>query len=109
MKINKTQLQELIKEEVLRILKEDEENPESDLIDFKVPDWSLSYFIDGDSSGLEDDEIEKLDNFTEMVVAKYGNAFFILGDDEKDNLGFCPSNDIDNLGSNCHRIYINPD
>lgn len=109
MKINKNQLKEIIKKEVLRLIKEDKKNPKSDLVDFKVPDWAMSFLINGDSSGLEDIEIEKLNNFTEMVVKKYGNAFFMQSDDEKDNLGFCPSNDIDNLGSNCHRIYINPD
>lgn len=89
---------------------QDEEDPYGDLIDFSIPDWAGSYLINGDPSGLEDEDIEKVDRFVDRIVAKYGNANFIMPntDDEMD-LGFCHTNDIDNLGSDCIKLYIRPD
>lgn len=80
-----------------------------DLIEFDIPEWALSALINGDKSGLEDEDITKLNNFINQVVATYGNAIFMLGDiDGEDNLGFKHKNDIDNLGSNVYRLYIKP-
>lgn len=80
-----------------------------DLIDFTIPEWAMSSLINGDDSGLEDEDISKIDNFVKQVASEYGNANFMLGDIEgKDDLGFCRQNDIDNLGSNCYRLYIKP-
>ena len=79
------------------------------LIDFTIPEWAMSSLINGDDSGLEDEDISKIDNFVKQVASEYGNANFMLDDvDGKDNLGFCRQNDIDNLGSNCYRLYIKP-
>ena len=81
----------------------------SDLIDYTIPSWAISSLINGDDSGLNDEEIEKINNFTAKVVANHGNANFMLGDSEgDDNLGFCHFNDIDNLGDNCETLYIRP-
>jgi len=74
-------------------------------IPFVVPEWSLSYLINGDASGLEDEDIEKLEKFTRRVVNQYGNANF-SGGSEEDALGFRYKNDIDNLGSNVFEVYI---
>lgn len=88
-----------------RLIKENHEG----LVDYEVPEWALSSLINGDDSGLEDEDISKIDDFIEYVVEKHGNANFMLGDmDGEDNLGFKPNNDIDNLGSNVYRIYIKP-
>lgn len=79
------------------------------LLEFHIPEWALSSLINGDDSGLEDDDIRKLEAFTSRVVSKYGNANFMLGDIEgEDNLGFKHSNDIDNLGSNVYRLFLKP-
>ena len=86
-------------------IKENKDN----LIDYKIPAWAIASLINGDDSALNDEEIEKINKFTAKVVAEYGNAFFLLGDSEgDDNLGFCYSNDIDNMGSDCETLYINP-
>lgn len=88
----------------------DEEDPYADLIDYTIPDWAGSYLINGDSSGLEDEDIAKVDDFVNSVISQHGNANFMMpsNDDEMD-LGFCHSNDIDNLGSNCIKLFIRPD
>jgi hypothetical protein len=81
----------------------------NDLIEFDIPTWAVSALINADESGLSDEDQFKLDNFVQDVVNKYGNANFMLGDvDGKDDLGFQHSNDIDNLGSEVYRLYINP-
>lgn len=85
------------------------EKEENDLIEYEVPEWSLSALINGDYSGLSDEDENKLNNFTKQVSSEYGNANFILGDVEhKDNLGFKYKNDIDNLGGNVYVLYIKP-
>ena len=69
----------------------------------------MSALINGDYSGLEDEDEAKLNKFIADVVAAEGNANFMLDDvDEKDNLGFRHYNDVDNLGSNVYRVYIRP-
>lgn len=78
-----------------------------ELIDYTIPEWALSALINGDESGLNDEEQEKLDMFCKKVADEFGNASFMLGDDD-DDLGFKHSNDIDNLGSNCTTLYIKP-
>ena len=84
------------------------ENKEN-LVDFDVPEWAMSALINDDRSGLSDEDEAKLDEFINDVVKQYGNAHFMLGDiDGEDNLGFKQSNDIDNLGSNVYRVYIDP-
>lgn len=100
MKINelKNRINKLIREEI-----------ENDLIEYDIPSWAISALINGDNSGLSDEDEVKLNKFTSEVVSANGNANFILGDIEgADNLGFRHSNDIDNLGSDVYRLYIKP-
>jgi len=85
-----------------------DENKEN-LVDFDIPEWAMSALINDDRSGLSDEDEAKLDEFINDVANQYGNAHFLLGDiDGEDNLGFKHSNDIDNLGSDVYRVYINP-
>lgn len=79
------------------------------LIDFDIPTWAVPALINADESGLSDEDQVKLNAFVQDVVNKYGNANFMLGDIEgEDDLGFRHSNDIDNLGSDVYRLYLNP-
>lgn len=73
-------------------------------LEFTLPDWSLSALINGDYSGLNDEDIKKIEKFTSSVVENYGNAFFTVN--EVSNLGFLSCNDIDNLGANCTTAYL---
>lgn len=90
------------------MFKKDIKENKDDLISFNIPEWAASYLINGDASGLEDDDHKKVERFESKVAKKFGNAHFMLGDDEDMDLGFCYRNDIDNLGSNCMRLYIKP-
>jgi hypothetical protein len=98
----------IIKEEQSKKKKVIKENKE-DLIDFVVPKHYGSALINGDFSGLEDEDEEKIDDFISRVQSKYGNANFMQGDEEDDDLGFMSRSDIDNLGGNMMRIFIRPD
>jgi hypothetical protein len=93
----------------IKRIDENKINESNELLDFDIPEWALSSLINGDDSGLENDNIRKIEAFITRVTSEYGNANFILGDIEgEDNLGFKHSNDIDNLGSNVYRLYLRP-
>jgi hypothetical protein len=81
---------------------------EGELVEFIVPNWALSALINSDESGLTDEDREKLNAFVNDVVSQYGNANFMLPGEGEMELGFLRSNDIDNLGSDCSRLLINP-
>ncbi len=81
---------------------------DSDLVAYTIPDWAVSSLINGDDSGLEEHDIEKLEKFIEKTIAVYGNANFMLSDEEEFDLGFTRWNDIDNMGSDCSLLYLRP-
>ena len=67
-------------------------------IEFKIPEWALTYLINADSSNLTEDEVEKIDNFVQdnhIVVTACPN--------ETDGY-FSHTNDIDNLGSTVYDL-----
>jgi hypothetical protein len=86
------------------------QEPEYDdeLIEFDIPNWAISPLINGDESGLNDEEQERLDAFVQDVMSKYGNANFMLADENELDLGFLRSNDIDNLGGEASKLLIRP-
>lgn len=81
---------------------------DDNILEFTIPNWALSSLINGDDSGNEDEDIEKINAFTERIENKYGNAMFMLPDEEDMDLGFRYKNDIDNLGSDCSLLLLNP-
>lgn len=84
-----------------------DEEMDDNIYEYEVPSWALGALINGDYSGLSDEDEQKLNKFIDEVVSKVGNANFMLGDmDGDDNLGFRRSNDIDNLGSDVYRVYV---
>lgn len=86
-----------------------EDQSNDDLLEFTIPSWAMSTLINGDNSGNSDEDDQKINAFVNSIVGEYGNANFMLGDiDGKDDLGFCRSNNIDNLGSDCYRLYLRP-
>ena len=82
----------------------------SDLMEYIVPDWALGALINGDYSGLSEEDEQKLEAFTDKVVARHGNAHFMIhaGGENDGNMGFRHSNDVDNLGSDCYKVLIRP-
>jgi cell division protein FtsB len=86
-----------------------ETNESDNLLEFTIPNYALSSLINGDDSGLEDEDIEKIDKFVNRIVEKYGNANFMLPDEDEMDLGFKYRNDIDgNLGADCSLLYLMP-
>jgi hypothetical protein len=81
---------------------------DDELLEFEIPDWALPSLINGDDSGLENEDIEKLDKFVAETIKEYGNANFMLPSEDEMDLGFLYNNDIDNLGSNCSLLYLRP-
>ena len=79
-----------------------------ELHEFTVPNWALPALINGDFSGLTKSEKQMLNDFTDKVAADLGNAGFVLGDMEsgENDLGFKWRNSIDNVGSDCTRLYL---
>jgi hypothetical protein len=79
----------------------------NELVEYVVPTYYVSSLINGDDSGLEDEDIEKIDKFIQKVLNRDGNALFMLGDKSEES-DFSPYNDIDNLGSDVTTLYIRP-
>lgn len=75
------------------------------IVNFNVPEWTLSALINGDYSGLNDEDEEKVKNFVSQCMARYGSAMFTV-DMDKDQLGFLYRNDIDTLGADCYKITL---
>jgi hypothetical protein len=79
-----------------------------DLLEFTIPTWAMTSLINGDDSGLEDEDIEKVNDFVDRVVKKYGNANFMLGD-KSEETEFYYRNDIDgNMGGDVTTLYLRP-
>lgn len=77
-------------------------------IEFTIPTWALSALINGDESGLEEEDIEKLNKFVDETHKEYGNASFMLGDKSEDT-EFYYRNDIDGtLGGDVTTLYLIP-
>ena len=80
-----------------------------DWLEFIIPNWAGSALINGDYSGLDDEDEIKLNKFIQRVVEKYGNANFAMpSNDEELEVGFKPYNDVDNLGSDCMKLLLLP-
>lgn len=87
----------------------EEEAVEDDLYEFTIPEWAMSALINGDTSGLNDDDEKKLNRFIGNIISRYGNANFTLPKNEDLDLGFCRPNDIDGLGCNCQKLMLRTD
>ena len=77
-------------------------NKKYEIVEMIVPNWTLGALINGDMTGLTDDEYTQVDIFVNETVDAYGNGFFIF----KEEVGFCHRNDMDNLGSDCSKVMI---
>jgi len=84
-------------------------NQGSGNIEFIIPEWALCAIVNDDYTGLTEEETGKINKFLESLFKAYGNNnLFDRLDSTEDELGFCRSNDIDNLGTNCYRMYLKP-
>jgi hypothetical protein len=73
---------------------------------YLIPTWSLSYLINGDGSGLEDSDIEMVDNWINQTMKRnnYKSFTAVCPDDVDNEKGFYHSNDMHNLGDDCVNI-----
>ena len=69
---------------------------------YTVPSPYLSALINGDYSGLNDDDEREIDSFIERVVEEHGHALF-SGCTEA---GLMVSNDINNLFCDCSELTL---
>jgi len=82
------------------------EDTDSSTVDFTVPTWALSALIDGDYSGLTDEEERKVDHFIKRIEGRYGNAMFMSDNEDLDGDNTSRTNDIDDLYSSVAKVYI---
>lgn len=73
--------------------------PVKPFIECTVPEWSLSYLFNGDHSGIDDNEKDKIDVFVKGLPE--GGTFVL--DDESEPY-FYHDNDIDDMASNVYDI-----
>ena len=70
---------------------------------FNVGDYFAPAIINGDCSGLEDDESELLDAFLSCVKEDFGPGHWSCNDEERDFV-LC---DVTGLYSDCYRMIYN--
>lgn len=68
-------------------------------IECTVPDWSLSYLFNGDHSGIDDNEKEKIDVFVKGLPE---GGTFVLEDGSEPY--FYHDNDIDDMAGNVYDV-----
>ena len=73
-----------------------------DVYEYTIPSYYASAMVTGDVSGLEDEDIEALDAFTETVIATVGHAHPAKTIDA----GFVHYHDMNNGGADCVKIYF---
>ena len=68
-----------------------------EIVEYTLPAYWASALINGDVSGMEDDEIIQLDKFVDDVVIEHGHACFTIADDD-DEPSFTAYHDAKYLG-----------
>lgn len=73
-------------------------------LEFIVPSYSLCALINGDFSGLTEEEETQINKFIEETAQTYGSAFF--SPDVNSEEYFSWHNDIDSLGGIVCRVFL---
>jgi hypothetical protein len=76
------------------------------LIEYTIPTWAVGYLINDDADGLTDEEIQSVDKLVNNVYKEFGNASFMLGNDDESVFSY--SNDIDSSGTEVIKLFILP-
>lgn len=81
-----------------------------DSYEFRLPCWSMSYFINADSSGLDDDDLASCERFElrlQKILSEIGAKNYTIGMPLDDDEGyFCRDNDIHSLADNVYDITV---
>jgi len=73
---------------------------------YRIPCYSLAYFINGDKDGYTDEELQKFQQFEKKLIKAHGNANICLMDEEERNQSFYWSNDLENIGADCETVAV---
>lgn len=83
----------------------DEDNMvDEDLVEYTIPTWAAAAMINADYSGLDDEDEEVVNKFSDKLVARHGNAYIMPGEEK----GFQPFNDMTRLGDDVMTVYVRP-
>lgn len=77
------------------------------IITYSIPDFLMSYLINGDSSSLNDDEVTALDNFVRDETSGYKNCHWSYENEQEDS--FDAWHDLRKYGilaSNCWDVEL---
>ena len=81
-----------------------------DSYEFRLPCWSMSYFINADSSGLDDDDLFNCEEFEQRLcrlLEDLGADTYTVGMPLDGDEGyFCRDNDIHSLADNVYDITV---
>lgn len=77
---------------------------DEDLVEYTIPTWAAVAMINADYSGLDDEDEDIVDKFTDRLIAKHGNAYVMPGEEK----GFQPFNDMTRLGDDVMTVYVRP-
>jgi hypothetical protein len=77
-------------------------------VEFTIPEWAVSYLINGDCSGLNECDINAADDFVRRTHARFGNALFTTPADADFYLDFRWMNDVDQYAGTCYKLLIVP-
>lgn len=77
------------------------------LVEYTLPVYYASALVNGDYSGMSDEEETELNNFLKEKVEQYG-AFYCVQADVED-VSFRWSNDMNNLGADCCTFHFDID
>ena len=76
---------------------------------YTLPESTLSYFINGDRTGYEEDDLKILDQFVEDCVQRHGSFHCLTDEKEK---GFMKYHDLMDYGwgsSDCAEVSFSVD
>ena len=71
-----------------------------DHYDFTVPTWAVCPIEYGEFDGLSDDDIERLNGFTDSLPANYFSVEY------GEEISFRNFNDVHNLGDDCVNMRV---
>lgn len=69
-------------------------------IELTLPNWTLCPLFNNDVSALTTEELHQLKHLAEWLNAEGYRGIPI----DCEDLGFCHTNDISNLGNDCHKV-----
>lgn len=73
---------------------------------YRLPEWALPYLINGDDSGLTDEEIQEVDQYIQSQLTRAGVNYFDVSLPEGSEPFFSHNNDIKNQGGTVYDCKV---